>query len=162
MADTMSMDISRLERLVADLISKDKISARIDSQRKTLHRRQHDVRSVAIGKVLRLAEKNCVEVKRGILRLSLMQHNFCVPQRDTAQAGRGAAGLAAGPSDPQSVGAMYVGTGLANEAMVEDGGYAMELDGVADGDAIGISGSSGEMRPEQECEEIDSDQEEVY
>lgn len=84
MAVALNMNIVQLEKSVAALIACDKIPARIDSQSKTLHRRQHDVRSVTIEKVERLSAKHLREVKRGILRLSVMQERFQVPSKDSS------------------------------------------------------------------------------
>ena len=84
MATSLNMNIMQLEKSVAALIAFEKISARIDSRSKTLHRRQYDVRSVTIDKVERLSTKHLREIKRGILRLSVMQHGFQVPSKDSS------------------------------------------------------------------------------
>lgn len=84
MATSLNMNIMQLEKSVATLIASEKISARIDSQSKTLHRRQYDVRSVTIDKVERLSAKHLREIKRGVLRLSVMQQGFQVPTKDSS------------------------------------------------------------------------------
>ena len=89
MATTLNMNAADLEVSVATLISTGKISARIDSQSKTLHRRQHDVRSLTLEKVERLSAKHLTEIKRGILRLSVMQHGLQVSAREPSSLGRG-------------------------------------------------------------------------
>jgi COP9 signalosome complex subunit 1 len=89
MATTLNMNAVDLEVLVAALISSGKISARIDSESRTLHRRQHDVRSLTLEKVEKLSAKHLTEVKRGILRLSVMQHGLQVTSRESNSSGRG-------------------------------------------------------------------------
>jgi COP9 signalosome complex subunit 1 len=84
MAETLNMNISMLEKTVAALISNDKMLARIDSQSKTLHLRQDDVRTITLEKVERLSAKHLTEVKRGILRLSVTQHGLQVTGRENA------------------------------------------------------------------------------
>lgn len=82
MAETLNMNIGMLEKTVAALISNDKMLARIDSQSKTLHLRQDDVRTITLEKVERLSAKHLTEVKRGILRLSVTQHGLQVTGRE--------------------------------------------------------------------------------
>ena len=84
MAETLNMNIGLLEKTVAALISNDKMLARIDSQSKTLHLRQDDVRTITLEKVERLSAKHLTEVKRGILRLSVTQHGLSVSVRENA------------------------------------------------------------------------------
>ena len=89
MAVTLKMSIVEVEKKVALLISTGKLSARIDSQSKTLFRRQQDVRSLTIEKVERLSSRHLTDVKRGILRLSVIQHGLYVPTRDSSSSPRG-------------------------------------------------------------------------
>ena len=96
MALALNMDIVTLEKSIASLISNNKISARIDSQSKTLHRREYDVRFDTMEKIERLSSKHLREVKRGILRLSVMQHGFQVPSRESAASSRGGGGQSSG------------------------------------------------------------------
>ena len=84
MAETLNMNVGMLEKTVAALISNDKMLARIDSQSKTLHLRQDDVRTITLEKVERLSAKHLTEVKRGILRLSVTQHGLQVTGRENA------------------------------------------------------------------------------
>lgn len=89
MATTLNMNPVDLEVSVAALISTGKISARIDSESRTLHRRQHDVRSLTLEKVEKLSARHLTEVKRGVLRLSVMQHGLQVTSRESNSSGRG-------------------------------------------------------------------------
>ena len=82
MATSLSMPFPALEQLISKLISSEKLSARIDSQSNTLNRREHDDRKVSVEKVLRLANTHTREIKRGILRLSLMKHRFVIDERN--------------------------------------------------------------------------------
>jgi COP9 signalosome complex subunit 1 len=125
MAAAFSMDLARLEKLVAGLISKDRVSARIDSQKKTIHRRQHDVRSIAINKVLNLSQKNLNEVKRGVLRLSVMQCNFYVSPRDAPTTSRGAGGNSSSGGGGGGAGAGANAGDDSQDSRGRGGGYSM-------------------------------------
>ena len=78
MGAALAMDLPVLEAALAALIAKGLLPARIDSQSKTLHRRRVDERHLTIDKLKRLSQKHESEVRRTVLRLSLMQHGFSV------------------------------------------------------------------------------------
>lgn len=96
MAEAFAMDLPTLERLTAQLISRGQLAARIDSQNKTLHRRTTDDRRATLAKVQRLATMHTAEVRRGILRLSLVKNGFVVSAKESkamfSSGGRGGGG----------------------------------------------------------------------
>jgi COP9 signalosome complex subunit 1 len=82
MSSQLNLPFIALEKSLSSLISKDIISARIDSQSKTLIRKQSDVRSVTMDKVLKLSETHVRDLKRGMLRLSVMKDGLQVTNKD--------------------------------------------------------------------------------
>mmetsp|Transcript_23453 Transcript_23453/g.22600 ORF Transcript_23453/g.22600 Transcript_23453/m.22600 type:complete len:541 (+) Transcript_23453:7-1629(+) len=82
MSSQLNLPFIALEKSLSSLISKDIISARIDSQSKTLIRKQSDVRSVTMEKVLKLSETHVRDLKRGMLRLSVMKDGLQVTNKD--------------------------------------------------------------------------------
>jgi hypothetical protein len=87
MAINLEMDIGRLEKSVASLILKEKIDARIDSQTKIMYRHSRSEETSTTDKVLQLAKLHCNELKRDVLRLSLLQHGFMVDAKDATSQG---------------------------------------------------------------------------
>ena len=82
MAQDLQMTVEKLERDVAALITRGQLPGRIDSHSKTLHRTQQEVRAATVGRVLKVSQRHLGEIKRGILRLSVMQHNLHVASRE--------------------------------------------------------------------------------
>lgn len=132
MAEAFSIDIATLENSLAQLISKGKLPARIDSQAKTMHRRQEDDRTVTLAKVKKLAKMHTAEIQRGVLRLSLLQNNnFMVSAREckSAMAGGGGGGgglSAAGGSAGAGMGGMDIDPEFVDDG--EGGGDDVEDD----------------------------------
>ena len=89
MAQDLQMTVEKLERDVAALITRGQLPGRIDSHSKTLHRTQQEVRAATVGRVLKVSQRHLGEIKRGILRLSVMQHNLHVASRGEHQGGGG-------------------------------------------------------------------------
>ena len=75
----LSSTPTKLEKDVASLITRGQLPARIDSHTKTLHRTQQEVRSATVDRVLKVSQRHLGEIKRGILRLSVLQHGLQVP-----------------------------------------------------------------------------------
>ena len=90
MAEAFGKDVPSLEIALAQLISKGHLPARIDSQAKTMHRRGIDERHETVNKVKHLAKMHTSEIRRGILRLSLLQNGFVVSSKTSGGAVRGA------------------------------------------------------------------------
>lgn len=129
MAEAFSTDIATLENSLAQLISKGKLPARIDSQAKTMHRRQEDDRTITLAKVKKLAKMHTAEIQRGVLRLSLLQNNnFMVTAREgksSMAGGGGGGGLSmAGGSAGAGAGGMDVDPEYADDG--EGGGDDVE------------------------------------
>jgi hypothetical protein len=59
--------------------------ARIDSQSKIIHSRETNDRYNTIQKVLQLTNRHNKEIRRGLLRLSLMQNGLSVTSGDKIQ-----------------------------------------------------------------------------
>jgi COP9 signalosome complex subunit 1 len=78
MAAAFGMSVAEMEQTVAGLIAKGQLPARIDSQAKTLHRRQTDDRTLSLEKVLRLARVHARETHSALLRLSLLESEYVV------------------------------------------------------------------------------------
>ena len=70
---------------MASLISKGRMHARIDSQSKIIHSRETNDRYNTIQKVLQLTNQHNKEIRRGLLRLSLMQNGLSVTSGDKTQ-----------------------------------------------------------------------------
>ena len=70
---------------MASLISKGRMHARIDSQSKIIHSRETNDRYNTIQKVLQLTNRHNKEIRRGLLRLSLMQNGLSVTSGDKTQ-----------------------------------------------------------------------------
>eukprot|EP01041_Mallomonas_annulata_P007392 gene7392-15090_t len=90
MSIKLGMESSILIEKLSKLISNDLLSARIDSQTQTLHRRLHNDRHVTVEKVLHMSNQSVRDVRRALLRLSLMQHGFSISHKEaTGQQGQG-------------------------------------------------------------------------
>ena len=85
----MSSTPTKLEKDVASLITRGQLPARIDSHTKTLHRIQQEVRAVTVDRVLKVSQRHMGEIKRGILRLSVLQHGLQVPSANPSSAREG-------------------------------------------------------------------------
>jgi len=125
MAQAFGNDVNTLEKSLAQLISKGRLPARIDSQAKTMHRRQTDDRHETMAKVKRLAKLHTSEIRRGILRLSLLQNGFSISSKEGKSAFRsGGAGAGVGVD------------GAAGAGSFVRGGEGMEVDPEHAGDFI--------------------------
>ena len=70
---------------MASLISKGHMHARIDSQSKIIHSRETNDRYNTIQKDLQLTNRHTKEIRRGLLRLSLLQNGLSVTSGDKTQ-----------------------------------------------------------------------------
>ena len=75
------VDLARMGQAI-QIISNDQLSARIDPQTNTLHRRSQDVRQATLQRVACLSKVHTSALKRDILRLSLIQQNFIVGETE--------------------------------------------------------------------------------
>jgi hypothetical protein len=82
-------------------------------------------------KVLRLSGKHVREVKRGILRLSILQHGFQVPAKESTESNRDSNRSASSSSNAAASGGF--------------GGYLASASGLASGLASAFTGSSGRI-----------------
>ena len=78
MSSALGMSLNTLEVELATLIANEQLPFRIDSAAHQLHRKVQDDRDVAIEKVAALNDLHATSIRQGILRLSLIQHNFSV------------------------------------------------------------------------------------
>ena len=78
MAEAFGTPVGGLEKEVAELIMSNRLPARVDSQKKTLHRRQVDPREEGYKKVFGLGKDFLREVRTMLLRTSLVEHGVCV------------------------------------------------------------------------------------
>jgi len=92
MAASLRMPIETIEMSVESLISKGQIPARIDSQTKTMHRNECDERTNTLERILSLANKHAREMRRNMLRLSLMEHDLQVTSKESNKKNSSAAG----------------------------------------------------------------------
>jgi COP9 signalosome complex subunit 1 len=76
MAAAFNAPVETLEKEMAALIMDGQISARIDSQNKTVFARHADERNATFKKALALGQSYIRDSKSTILRMSLMKHNF--------------------------------------------------------------------------------------
>jgi hypothetical protein len=82
MASALGIDYDETKKLVAGLISEGRLPARIDSETRTVQRKQVDDRSSAVKTVLKLAERQNVDAKRMLMRLSILRNNFSVTTKE--------------------------------------------------------------------------------
>lgn len=101
MAQDLQMNPAVLEQSLVRLISSGKLSARIDAQSGTLHRRSKEVRQTTLEKVTSLSKVHAAAIKRDILRLSLLQQGFVVGDAEEGATGNGG-GRATPPMQAQS------------------------------------------------------------
>lgn len=78
MAGSFATPLPEMEAAVARLIMDGRISARIDSEAKTLSVKTEDSRDEAMQKVEMFAERYLVDVKGMLLRMSCIENNFVV------------------------------------------------------------------------------------
>ncbi len=78
MALSLNQDVNELEKNIARLIGKGDLSFRIDSAKHELHSKIHNIRDTTFEKVSQLNEMHASSIKQGVLRLSLLRHNFSV------------------------------------------------------------------------------------
>eukprot|EP01034_Spumella_vulgaris_P025381 gene25381-31838_t len=162
MATALGMDMDHLEKTVSQLITSDKLPARIDSQEKTLRRISVDNRSVLVEKVLNLAQVHSAATKRDLLRLSLLQNNFVVEAEGGDKGGRlgGDAREMDGPGNLLDMGANLLSGGI----MSGFGGVMNMLGGGGGGGGGGSprpNSSQYDSRREQRVTDDDDDNEGV-
>lgn len=78
MASSLKLPLTEVEEIVASLISKGSMHARIDSESKIIHSRETDERYDTIQKVIQLTNQHKKEICKGILRLSLSKNGLSV------------------------------------------------------------------------------------
>lgn len=78
MSENMGIPMNQLEENLASLIASKKLSARIDSESRTLHANVLNERELAFKKVHEVAQSHTASVKQSILRLSLVKNNFVI------------------------------------------------------------------------------------
>ena len=89
MSQRLNLNQVELEKLISALVSSRKLSGKIDSLSNSFHRHDDDgALTTTVENLLRVATKNEHDVKRSILRLSLMQHNFSVTETGPDSASR--------------------------------------------------------------------------
>lgn len=93
MSENMGMSVDALEAKLARLIASKKLSARIDSESRTLHANVLNERELAIKKVHEVAKSHAASVKQSILRLSLVKNNFVVRSTSSRGGGTDAVGM---------------------------------------------------------------------
>ncbi|CAM9536751.1 unnamed protein product [Pylaiella littoralis] len=99
MSEAFGVEVSEVEKKVADLIIANQISARIDSTNATLHAKHTEQRSISCQKMHELGEQYQRELRSMLVRMSCIEHDFIVR-------GRGVASLSAGLlEDPSFLGA---------------------------------------------------------
>ena len=118
MAVGLDQDELELEKALVKLISDQKLSARIDSASRTMYRYSADARGTMVKNALELSRVHVNEVKRNILRLSVLKHNFYVSEPDVLQ-------QHAVDGDNCSVGELFYGSG-GGAGMGGGGGWGME------------------------------------
>lgn len=82
MASAMDMDLAQLEALLVKLISADRLSAKIDSASKMLHKHRVDVKAATMKSIAKLTQDHSNLLRRNILQLSLLQHRFVVDPKE--------------------------------------------------------------------------------
>lgn len=82
MSRRLNLNQVELEKLISALVSSRKLSGKIDSLENSFHRMDAYDDQSTIETLLRVAAKSEHDVKRSILRLSLVQHNFSVTEAD--------------------------------------------------------------------------------
>ena len=87
MAEAFCTEVSALEKELVELIVKQSINARIDSQHKVLHSRVDDQRSTTYGNALDMGEKFCAEAMAAILRVNLLRDDIVYTPRSSASKG---------------------------------------------------------------------------
>ena len=70
---------------MATLISQGRMHARIDSESKIIYSRETNDRYNTIQKVLQLTKQHNKDIRRGLLRLSLMENGLSVSNADKTQ-----------------------------------------------------------------------------
>lgn len=82
LAASLYMQLEDLEKLVVNLIFSNQMPARINSETKTLHRKQLKERQVTLSHVKALSKKHACDIRSGIVRLSLMKCGLMVTSRE--------------------------------------------------------------------------------
>mmetsp|Transcript_18915 Transcript_18915/g.49627 ORF Transcript_18915/g.49627 Transcript_18915/m.49627 type:complete len:475 (-) Transcript_18915:524-1948(-) len=103
MATAFSSPVEEIEASVAKLIMSGQISARIDSQSKTLHVKQTEKRAATYRKVLGMGEVYLSEMQAMLIRMSCLEQDFVVRGRPSMVGAMG--GGAGGSQDGDS---MYI------------------------------------------------------
>jgi len=97
MAEAFSTSLPEMEAMVAGLIMKGDLAARIDSEKKTLHVREAEQRAESYRKVLELSSSYLSEMKALLLRMSCKQQDFSVKNKHSMLSALGPAGAAEFP-----------------------------------------------------------------
>jgi len=92
MSSSFNLDLTTLERTLADLIQDGRIDARIDSHNKILHARHADQRTVTYSQAIEMGENYTRDLRAAIMRLALIEHNMSVHAPGEAGGKRKAAG----------------------------------------------------------------------
>ena len=87
MAAKMELSLEDVEDIIAKLISRQLLPARIDSETKTVHRNELDDRRVAISKILEVAAKHGQDIRNSLLNLSVLHHGLMVVSKDSVRRG---------------------------------------------------------------------------
>lgn len=83
MSKRLSLGQIELEKLISGLVSSRKLNGKIDSLQNVFHKQNDSGTHSNIENLLRVAKKNEHDIRKSILRLSLMQHNFTVTETGT-------------------------------------------------------------------------------
>lgn len=78
MAKSFNLPIASLQNELVELIAKDLIKARIDSQKKILYAKRSDQRNDIFEKTLKMGEKNRITVKNLLLRMKMEEAKIYV------------------------------------------------------------------------------------
>ena len=79
MSNAFGVDV---EGILSSLIGKGTLAARIDGISGTLFKLKESHKLTSINKILNLGKNHSRDVRRGILRLSLLEHSFCVSSKE--------------------------------------------------------------------------------
>lgn len=90
LASLLGLATGELENLLVSLIIKGRISARLDIEAGVLRRRKQSEREVCVKKVLDLADKQAVDLRNSLLRLSMLKHGVVVSASSDGVPGVGA------------------------------------------------------------------------
>lgn len=142
MANTFDTPLPRLEKEIAGLIVTNRMPARIDSQRKTLHRRQVDPREAGYKKVFSMGQEFLREMRAMLFRMSLLEHSVFVEAETRGGAGGGGDARSGGRAG--TLGSPHPSQGRAARGQGAGGGTSQ----ARGGDAV----LEGESSPEEDTD----------